>query len=348
MPQTATIRSATLNALDVTPVMLDCQITPGLPRLTILGLGDATGAEATARVRCAIKASGFEMPQASITVQTHPSTVRIRGTATDLAIATAILAASKQIPPIPEDACLVGELTLRGDVIDVRGMQCYDRWCVDHDSTLVCAPTSSLMSHVPVDDLAELRTLDWVPATSSGMEPAPHTPETLSEPLRDAFQSAMSENRLILLRGADGPVSHAVRALWSSLPQLTSDQCAELARISSACRESFAGEPPFRAPHHSISCAGLVGGGRPVVPGELTLATHGLMLISDAERWSQSQLDVMTLPLQEREVRIVRVEGAWTMPASPALMVVSTTDVKTPAPQLLRGLGRLGYVEVML
>ncbi len=348
MPQTASVRSAYLAGLDVTPLTLDCQIAPGIPRLTILGLGDALGAEAACRVRTAIRATGFEMPQASIVVQTHPSSVRVRGTGADLAIAAAILAASGQIPPVPDDAVLVGELTLRGDVVDVRGMACYDRWCAEHDTMLVCAPTSQLTSHVPVPTLGDLRALDWTPTLSAGISPVPRTPQTPPDALRGAFQAAMESHSIILLRGADGPVSRAVRALHAALPSLAPEQCTELACIHSACRVSFTGEPPFRCPHHSISCAGLIGGGRPVMPGELTLATHGLLLISDVERWSQSQLDIMTRPLQEREVRVVRVEGAWTMPAEPALVVATTTETKTPSEQLLRGLARLGFTEVML
>lgn len=205
-----------------------------------------------------------------------------------------------------------------------------------------------LLSHVPVDTLAELRSTDWEPVHSPGMSPAPRMPVEPPEPLRAAWEAAMDRHALLLVRGADGPVSRAVRALHAALPQLTQEQCDELVRIHSACRDTFEGDPPFRAPHHSITMAGMVGGGRPVMPGEVTLATHGLLLVSDVELFSDGVLSTLRVALQDREARIVRAEGVWSMPAAPALVVATTRDTKTPSRQILRALAALEVVEVSL
>lgn len=348
MPKTAIVRSAYLAGLDVTPITLDCAVTSGLSNVRILGVGDAAALETISRVRCAIRAADFEMPQAGIVVQAHPATARPRGTQLDLAIAAAILAATSQVPPVPDDAVLVGELALDGRVMSTRGLACYGHWCAGHGMALVCPTSHGNTSYVPVDTLGNLRTLDWEPVHSPGVSPAPRTPVEPPEPLRAAWEAAMDRHALLLVRGADGPVSRAVRSLHASLPQLTQDQCTELSCIHSACRDTFEGDPPFRAPHHSITMAGMVGGGRPVMPGEVTLATHGLLLVSDIECFSDGVLSTLRVALQDREARIVRAEGVWSMPAAPALVVATTRDTKTPSRQILRALAALEVVEVSL
>lgn len=347
MPQTATVHSAMLAGLDVMPLTVDVDIRPGLPNVTLVGVAGADTHEAVSRVRSAIRSAGYEMPHASVIVQVLPSTTRPRGTQLDLAIAVAILAATGQVV-VPPDALFVGELALDGRIMSTRGLACYGHWCSEHALALVCPTSSEHISHVPVDTLAELRSTNWEPTHSPGVSPAPRTPADPPEPLKAAMDAAMDHCAIILLRGADGPVSRAVRALHASLPQLTQAQCTELSCIHSACLTAFEGEPPFRAPHHSISCAGLVGGGRPVIPGEVTLATHGLLLVSDIERWSQTQLQVLSVALEGGVSRIVRVEGTWVMPAAPSMVIATTTDTRAPADQLLRPLSKLGFEEVSL
>lgn len=347
MPQTATVHSAMLAGLDVMPLTVDVDIRPGLPNVTLVGVAGADTHEATSRVRSAIRSAGYEMPHASVIIQVLPSTTRPRGTQLDLAIAVAILAATGQAV-VPLDALFVGELALDGRVVSTRGLACYGHWCSEHAMALVCPTSSEHISHVPVDTLAELRSTDWEPTRSPGVSPAPRTPVAPPEPLRAAYDAAMDQHAVVLLRGADGPVSRAVRALYASLPQLAKDRCTELSCIHSACREHFEGEPPFRAPHHSITMAGMVGGGRPVMPGEVTLATSGLLLIADVDLFSDGVLSALRVALQDREARIVRAEGIWSMPAAPALTVATTRDTKTPARQLLRALAALEVVEVSL
>lgn len=348
MLTTATIHSACLAGLDVMPLTVDVDISPCLPQISLVGVAGTDTHEAASRVRCAIKASGFEMPQASVVVQISPSTTRPRGTQFDLAIAAAILVASGQVTVPLDNAMFVGELTLDGHVLPPRGLVCYSDWCADHNMTLVCPTSSDHISHVPLGTLAELRTLDWNHRITSRLEPAPTHPQDIPEALKSAFKAALGTSRILFLRGEDGPVSHSVIACHRSLPQLTRDQCDTLARIHSACSQSFEGESPFRCPHHTISQAGMVGGGRPVFPGEVTLANHGLLLLSDIEHYDRGVLTATRVALRDREVRIVRACGAWHMPAAPALVIATTRDVKTPTEKLLGPLANLGFEEVRL
>ena len=349
MLTTATIHSACLAGLDVMPLTVDVNISPGLPQITLVGVAGADTHEAASRVRCAIKASGFEIPQRRIVVQVSPSTIRPRGTQLDLAIAVAILAATGQVV-VPTDALFVGELALDGRVLPVRGLACYAAFAADHDMTLVCPTSIEPLSFVPVDTLDDLRTLGCRHLThNSAIAPVSFGPQDLPDEVVSAANRAMGHHGILLLRGADGPVSHVAIALQRSLAPLNQAQCDELKLIHSACHDGrFAGEPPFRCPHHSITMSGMVGGGRPVMPGEVTLATHGVLLLSDIECWSQIQLQALSTALADGVSRIVRAEGIWVMPAAPALIIATTTDTRTPADQLLRSLAKVGFEEVSL
>lgn len=348
MRQTATVRSAMLAGLDVTPLTIDVDITPGPPQLTLVGVGDIVAHEAISRVRCAFKASGFEVPRQRVVVQVSPAEARPRGTQLDLAIAVAILVASQQVTVPLDDPLLVGELSLDGRVLPVRGLACYSDYCTDHGLTLLCPKSSDHISHVPLDTLGGLPAVDWSRRTTSRLTPVHPQLQCLSEALRAVIRACLGTNRVLLLRSADGPVSSSVIALQRSIPTLTQGQCDEARRIHSACSAPFEGEPPFRCPHHAISQAGMVGGGRPVLPGEVTLASHGLLLLSDIERFDRGVLASLRVALRDREVRVVRVEGTWHMPAVPSLTVTTTRDTKTPAERLLGPIAGLGFEEVRL
>lgn len=349
MPQTASVRSATLAGLDVVPVEVECAITPGMPNVTLVGVAGADAHEGVARVHCAMKARDFEMPQANVVVQVHPSTARARGAQLDLAVAAAILAATQQIPTPQEGSVFVGELALDGRVLPPRGLACYDAWCAKHDMALVCPTSTEPLSSVPVGTLDDLRALDYGRlARNSPVAPVSFGPQDLPDDISCAAERAMQRHGILLLRGADGPASHIAVALQRSLAPITQAQCDELRLIHSACRDTFAGEPPFRCPHHSITMAGMVGGGRPVMPGEVTLATHGVLLLADVELFSDSVLSTLRVALADREARIVRAEGAWHMPAAPAITIVTTRDTKTDTKRLLRALAALDVEEVFV
>ena len=329
MSVSVTVNTACIHGLKVIPLTLDVTVAPGVPGVTIVGLPDASVLESRERVRCAIRSAGYEMPPQHVTVAITPSTLRVTGTQLDLAIAYGILHATHQVPSPQQDAFFIGELALDGRVTPTRGLAAYDDYCRSHAMTLVCPESPEPYSYLSLCHLNELRSLDWGNlSTNPRVAPDDSYPHEFTGFLRDVMGAYLDTNKVLLLRGQDRNVGPAVRTLRQALPRLDQRQCDELRSIYSVCHEPFTGEPPFRCPHHSITPAGLVGGGRPVFPGEITLASHGLLLLSDIENWTPTTLATLRTSLRTRESRIARAEGTWHMPATPALVVATSTDTR--------------------
>lgn len=147
-------------------------ISPGPPIAAFVGFGGVHAEESASRVRSALHSCGFAAPRASVVIQASPSTAPTRGPQLDLAVAAAILVASKQIPKMPEDVLLLGELALDGSVLPARGFACYGEWCDSHGMRLASAPADHT-AIVPLATLGDLRSPDWAPCTCKRLEPAP-------------------------------------------------------------------------------------------------------------------------------------------------------------------------------
>lgn len=340
MPQSSVVRSAIVSGLDVSDVAVSCEIDPTKPpEVHVLGMAGSSF-ETVMAVRCAVKAAGYHMPRGSVTIRCEPTEARPRGAGLGLAIATSILRASGQIAPPTSHLLIVGEVTLGGNVCPSRGIAAIEDHAETSGLTLVTCDSDEHPRRVDVSCLQDLRQLDLTPTAPERLRPAPQ-PQ-----VAPAFDVDMSKT--ILLRGLDRDVVDALRLLHASLPVLTQGQCDEVRRIHSVCGEPFEGVVPFRTPHHSITSAGMLGGGRPIVPGELSLATHGLLALTDIERYSDAMLSQVDTAARDGHVRIVRVEESHVMPAAPAMVVATTRDTTTPGERLLRGLGRDGFQEIVL
>lgn len=207
-------------------------------------------------------------------------------------------------------ARIISELMLDGRVTPTRGFATYDDFCRAQDLILVCPESPEPYSYVPLCHLAVLRALDWDNhSTNPRVAPDASYPHELSGLLHDVMGVYLDTNKVLLLRGPDRNVDPPVRALQQAMPRLDQQQRDELRSTFSACHEPFAGAPPFRCSHHSITSAGLVVGGRAVFLGEITLANHGLLLLSDIENWTPTTLATLRTALRTRESRIVRAEG---------------------------------------
>ncbi|HYU59954.1 MAG TPA: YifB family Mg chelatase-like AAA ATPase [Solirubrobacterales bacterium] len=336
----ATARTFTLLGVSAHEVIVEVDVHRGLPVFSLVGLPDAAVRESRERVRAALTNSNFEFPLQRITANLAPADLPKAGPGLDLAIAAALIAAAGQLPPEGlERWCLAGELALDGAIRPVPGVlamaeEARRRGAAGLAVAADNAAEAALIEGLPV---APLNRLDELPPLARGeleeFEPsqvvsrngaAPETVPDLSDlrgqpALRRLLEVAAAGGHSILITGPPGAgKSLAARRLPSLLPPLDPAEAIEVTRIASVC-----GKPPppgrlaarpFRAPHHTISAAGLVGGGNPPRPGEVTLAHGGVLFLDELGEFSRSALEALRQPLEEGRVWVARVNHSVELP----------------------------------
>jgi len=335
----ARTRTFALHGVDAIPVDVEIDIHRGLPAFSLVGLPDAAVRESRERVRAAIVNCGFEFPLKRITANLAPADMRKAGPGFDLAIAAAILCASEQVPMLPlTEWWLAGELALDGSIRGLPGVLAMTEEAAHGDGAGIAVAGANAAEARLVDgiEVIALGTLADLAALSRGEippEPPMPTPIT-SEPdtrdladlkgqpgLRKGLEVAAAGGHGALVIGPPGAgKSLAARRLPSILPPLGRAEAIEVTKIASvAGRPAFDGtlaSRPFRAPHHTISAAGLVGGGSPPRPGEITLAHRGVLFLDELGEFARSSLEALRQPLEDGRVTIARARSAITFPAN--------------------------------
>ena len=345
----ARVFSCALVGLDGELVEVEVDISRAqLPHTSVVGLPDAAVQEAKDRVRAAIRNGGLTYPfNSRITVNLAPADLRKEGPAYDLPIAVGMLIASGQVVADVEDAAFVGELALTGDVRPVRGVLPMAALARARGMRRLFvpaanAPEASLVRGLDVYPVASLAAL--AAHLLGAVVLTPHTgpvasaPANTTGPVNDfadivgqehakrAIEVAAAGGHNLIMRGPPGSGKTLLaRAIPTILPPMTDDEAMEVTRIYSVAGLMPAGAGlvrtrPFRAPHHTISNAGLVGGGSPPRPGEITLANRGVLFLDELPEFDPRVLEVLRQPLEDRIVTISRARYTATFPANFALV----------------------------
>jgi len=339
----AKIQSAALLGIDAYPVECEVDICPGLPTFQTVGLPDAAVKESKDRVKSAVSNSGFDFPIQRITVNLAPADTKKEGPSFDLPIALGILAANGDLPEADHDGWwAVGELSLDGRVRPIRGALSIALAAREAKVKGLLVPPENAkeaavvreVNVIAVRNLREcwefLRRMKPLSRTAVDVEREflQHSTYRVDfsdvksqEHAKRALEIAAAGGHNLLLVGPPGSgKTMLTKRLPTILPPLTLEEAIETTRIHSIAgtlsrRRALVATRSFRSPHHTISDAGLIGGGTVPKPGEVSLSHHGVLFLDELPEFNKNVLEVLRQPLEDGVVTIARVQSSLSFPA---------------------------------
>ncbi len=348
----ARLSSGALLGVDAQLIEVQCDVSGGLPSFQVVGLPEKEVSESRERIRSAIRNSGFSFPPGRVTANLAPADLRKGGVALDLPIALAILIASGQVPVPARSLLHAGELSLDGDVRSLSGILPLALAAVDAGLTGVVVPEENANEAAMAREIAvfPVRTLrDAVQLLKNGVQAEPHRaePECWSDDhleinhdlaevrgqmqAKRALEIAAAGGHNLLMMGPPGAgKSMLAHCLPEILPPLSFEEALEVTKIYSVAgrlgrSSSLIRRRPYRSPHHTVSYAGMVGGGHGVPhPGEITLAHRGVLFLDELPEFDRRVLETLRQPLEERTILLARAGLSIRFPA--AFMLVAAMN----------------------